>query len=354
MGGVLVKEMMKAALFYQSGEPLEITEVKVPVPGTGEALVKIKSCGICGSDIHIAYEGITPTGFTPIILGHEPSGIVAAAGPDMKDFQPGDRVAVSSCVTCGSCENCLTGRESICINRKMLGIHLNGGLAEYMTTPARNLVKLPENISFEQGAIITDAVATPFHAIVKRGKIQAGETVAVFGCGGLGIHAVQIAKICGASQIIAVDVNETALNRAKNVGATDTVLAHGNNPAAAIKELTKGYGVELAVECVGHQDTIAAGVESLKSGGRLVIVGLGAQEIKTLPPTLFVRNEYTILGSYAWDRADLVSIMKLAEKQTLDLSGSITKRFNLDSSNEALKELHDKTDDPIRIVINQD
>ena len=345
---------MKAALFYVSGKPLEITGVDVPEPGFGEILVDIKSCGICGSDIHIAFEGITPTGFTPIILGHEPAGVVAETGPGIKDFKPGDRVAVSSCVTCGTCDNCSNGRESICSNRKMLGIHLNGGLAEYMIAPARNLVKLPESINFEQGAIITDAVATPFHAIVKRGNIQAGETVAVFGCGGLGIHAVQIAKICGASQIIAVDVNETSLQRAKHVGATDTVLASEGNSASTIKKITRENGVDLAVECIGYQDTIAAGVECLKSGGRLVIAGLGAQEIKILPPTLFVRNEYAILGSYAWDRADLISIIKLVETKVLDLSHSITKRFNLDQINDALKALHEKVDNPIRIVINQD
>lgn len=346
--------MMEAALFYNSGEPLRITEVEIPEPGVGEVLVNVKSCGICGSDIHIAYEGITPTGFTPIILGHEPAGVIETLGPNVEGLQLGDRVAVSSCVICGSCENCLNGRESICFERKMLGIHLNGGLAEYMVAPAGNLINLPEKITFEEGAIITDAVATPFHAIVKRGMIRAGETVAVLGCGGLGIHAVQIANICGASQVIAVDVNDVALERAKFIGASHVINDREDSAVEVIKELTGGNGADLVVECVGLQKTIAAGAESLKIGGRLVIVGLGAEEIKTLPPAIFVRKELSILGSYAWDRSDLVHIVKLVEENKLDLSNSITKRFSLQESNEALKQLHEKIDNPIRIVINQE
>lgn len=349
-----MKKKMKAALFYGHGIPLVVEEVEKPVPGVNEVLVDIKACGICGSDIHIVFEGITPTGFLPIILGHEPSGVIAEVGDNVSNLKPGDRVVISSCVICGQCDNCLDGRESICMKRKLLGIHLNGGLAEYMVAPANNVIKLPETITFEEGAIITDAVATPFHAITKRGKLQPGETVAIFGCGGLGIHAVQIAKICGASRIVAVDINEAVLERALKAGATDLVLSSKEDPVAKIKKITGNRGVDIVLECVGLQKTITQGIESLKTGGRLIVVGLSSENISLLPPIIFVRSEFSIIGSYAWERADIVKIIKLVENGCLDLSSSITGKFTLDEVNTALEQLYNKVDNPIRIVIIQD
>lgn len=345
---------MKAARFYKVNEPLKIEEIPVPDIGPDEVLVDVKACGICGSDIHIVFEGVTPTGFLPITLGHEPSGIVARLGENMGDWKVGDRVAVSSIVACGKCYNCLAGRESVCTHRKLLGIHLNGGLAEYMAAPRANLIKLPDNVPFDQGAAVTDAVATPLHAITKRGRLALGETVAVVGCGGLGIHAVQLASIGGASKVIAVDVDEEVLERAKGVGATDIVNAKDDEPAARVKEIANGIGVDLALEFVGRQDTIAWSVESLKIGGRCVVCGLGPDQISVLPPTIFVRTELSVIGSYGWDRVDIGNALNLIEHGKLDISGSITKRFALDEVNTALDHLHKKIGNPIRIVIVQD
>src|SRR5450759_5040633 len=175
----------KPARVYGVKEQLTMEAIRIPDIEPGGFLRDVRSCGICGSDIHIVFEGVTPTGFLPITLGHEPAGVIAELGENVDDWKVGDRVAVSSIVTCGKCYNCLRGRESVCTNRKLLGIHLNGGLAEYMATPRANLVKLDDNVPFDQGAAVTDAVATPFHAVAIRGKLCVGETVAVVGCGGL-------------------------------------------------------------------------------------------------------------------------------------------------------------------------
>jgi 2-desacetyl-2-hydroxyethyl bacteriochlorophyllide A dehydrogenase len=345
---------MKAARFYKVNEPLKIETIPIPEIKPDEVLVKVKANGICGSDIHIVFEGVTPTGFLPITLGHEPSGVIAEVGSNVTGWKEGDRVAVSSVVTCGKCFNCLSGRESICLNRKLLGIHLDGALAEYMAAPAGNLVKLPDNVPFDQGAVLTDAVATPFHAITKRANLKLGEKVAVVGCGGLGIHGVQLCKIAGASKIIAVDVDDEILERAKKVGATDTVNAKEGKAAEKVKEIAGGIGVDLSLEFVGRQDTIALGVECLKVGGRLVVVGLGAENINVLPPTIFVRSEFAVIGSYAWDREDIIKLVGLMEEGKLDISASITERFGLDEVNTALDHLHKKTGKPIRIVVVQD
>jgi 2-desacetyl-2-hydroxyethyl bacteriochlorophyllide A dehydrogenase len=349
-----MKGVMKAARFYAVNEPLKIETIPIPEIGPDEVLVDVKACGICGSDIHIVFEGVTPTGFLPITLGHEPSGVIAELGANVDDWKVGDRVAVSSIVTCGKCYNCLRGRESVCTNRKLLGIHLNGGLAEYMATPRANLIKLADNVPFDQGAAVTDAVATPFHAIAIRGKLCVGETVAIVGCGGLGIHGVQLANIGGASKVIAIDVDDEILERTKKVGATDTVNSHGGDAVARVKEIAGGIGVDLALEFVGRQDTIALGVESLKIGGRCVVCGLGPDNISVLPPTIFVRTELSVIGSYGWDRVDIGSALDLIAAGKLDVSGSITERFGLDDINTALDHLLNKVGKPIRIVITQD
>lgn len=349
-----MKGEMKAARFHKVNEKLTIERIPIPQIKPDEILLDVKATGICGSDLHIVYEGVTPTGFLPITLGHEPSGVVAEVGENVTDWKVGDRVVVNSVVICGKCYNCLRGRGSICINKKVLGIHFNGGLAEYMAVPSRNLVKLPDNVPFDQGAIVTDAVATPYHAITARGKLQLGETVAIVGCGGLGIHAVQLCRTAGASRIIAVDIDDEILDRTKSVGATDIVNPKSGNTADKIKEVTGGLGVDLALEFVGRQDTIALGVESLKVGGRLVICGLGPDDISVMPPTIFVRSEYEVIGSYAFDHRDIAILLRFMSSGKLDISGSITERFSLGEANTALENLRDRVGHPIRLVIVQE
>jgi len=258
---MLNKKLMKAARFYKPGEPLRIEEIPIPVIGPEDVLLDVKATGICGSDIHIL-EGVTPTGFSPITLGHEISGVVVEVGTNVRNWKTGDRVCVNCIVSCGSCYNCLRGRFSICTQRKLLGIHLDGGLAEYCKVPATNLIKLPENIPFEHGSIITDAVATPYHALIKRAKLELGQTVAIFGIGGLGYSAVQLARIAGASKVIAVGIIAQNLERALNIGADEVINSSNQDPVEVIKNMTNGEGVDVALECIGMQTTIEQAVKS--------------------------------------------------------------------------------------------
>lgn len=342
---------MLAARFVRPGEPLQVVEVPVPRPGPQEVLVRVRATGLCGSDVHIAVEGITPTGFTPITLGHEPAGEVAETGEGAAGWAPGDRVAVLALQSCGRCEHCGRGAMQVCSQRRIAGIHVDGALAEYMVTPVSTLIALPEQVSFDVGGIITDAVATPFHALADRAQLRAGETVAVFGVGGLGLHAVELARFMGAARVIAVDVRVAQLERARTYGADTVVDASSQDPVAAVLAATSGRGVDVAAEFVGLQSTISQAVEVLATGGRAVIVGLGPDPVLGPPPTVFVRKEASIIASYASGRTTAERLVALAASGALDLARSISHVFPLHQADEALRVLHTKDGDPLRVVV---
>jgi 2-desacetyl-2-hydroxyethyl bacteriochlorophyllide A dehydrogenase len=344
-------EKMRAGRFYKVGEPLKIDLIPIPGLGAEDVLVDMKACGICGSDIHIVYEGVTPTAYSPITLGHEPAGVIVEVGSEVQGWKAGGRVTVNPFLTCGKCVNCLSGNSQICLSRRVIGIHTEGGLAEFLKVPSKNLVHLPETIPFDQGGIAVDAVATPFHAIAKRGALQPGEKVAIWGCGGLGIHGVQIAKNCGASLVIAVDTIDSALERAKKVGADEVINPRNGSPIQKIKKMTEGIGVDLALEFIGLKETIEQAVTCIRTGGRVVVVGLGPENISLLPPTTFVRTELSLLGSYGSTTSEIQTVIDLVASGKLNLSGSITERFPLEEVNKGLDHLHRKIGNPIRIVI---
>ena len=182
---------MRAARLHRAGAPLVVEEVAIPELAPGEVLVRVRACGLCGTDLHLAVEGSLPVERTPITLGHEAAGEVAAVAPGVSAWREGDRVALFPAASCGACRWCRSGRESLCDAAKVYGMARDGALAEYVAVPARSLVALPAGIPFDQGAVITDGVATPFHALRARGALRAGETVGIFGCGGLGTHPGQ-------------------------------------------------------------------------------------------------------------------------------------------------------------------
>jgi len=344
---------MKAALFYEPHEPLRIEEIPTPEPAPGEALIQVKACGICASDLHIFAGEIR--GFAmphPLVPGHEASGVIAALGAGVEDWRVGERVvATVPGKTCGACRPCRQSDLEACLQPRILGVDYHGGFAEYLTFPVHSLVRLPDGIPFEQGAILADAVGTPFHAVVVRGALRAGERVAIFGVGGLGTHAVQIARLAGAGEIIAVDVLPGALARAKTLGADHLVDARREDAPRRIRELTGGEGVDLAVELVGRPATIAAAEACLARGGRAVLVGIGAEPITVLPTAVFSVFSHGLLGSLGYRREDVTRLVRLVAGGRLDLSGSISARLPLAAINEGVRRLEEKIDDPVRIMI---
>lgn len=321
-------------------------------PGQGEVLVEVKAAGVCGSDLHIQ-EGRTRLATYPLTLGHENAGVVAQLGPGVDGWREGDRVCTNFLLTCGKCAYCAGGRPSLCLHRSGLGMHRDGGFARYVTVPARGLIALPDNVSFEQGAVATDAIATPYHAITKRMRPRLGESVVVYGIGGLGFHAVQLLRLHGAHPIIAVDVVEENLTRATTVGADHVVNASEADPVQLVRGLTDGLGADHALELVGREETIAQATMSVRPGGRAVLVGHGAPCINLMAPGVFVRQELEVIGSYAFEATEIAEVLRLISCGRLDLNGSITHRLELQDVNQALEMLKSRRENPIRIVIHE-
>ncbi|OGL02377.1 MAG: hypothetical protein A3E31_16775 [Candidatus Rokubacteria bacterium RIFCSPHIGHO2_12_FULL_73_22] len=342
---------MRAARFYAAKEPLRIEEVEAAPPGEGEVSVAVEACGICGTDLHVAIEGTIQLPKTPIVLGHEAAGVVAAVGAGVTRWKAGDRVTIFPNVACGKCYACRRGREVLCLQAQVLGINREGAFAESITLPASCLLPLPAEVSFPVGAIVADAVSTAYRAIVHRGQLKPGERVAIFGCGGLGFHGIKIAKLLGASQIIGVDVARGALRRTEEAGATHVVDGAGGDAAKQIRALTAGEGVDLAVEFVGLKASVTEAMRSLKRGGRVVIAGVGGDRVELPPLRSFVGGELAVLASMGFDREEVETVIRLVAEGTLDLSPSVTDVIPLDAINEGFRRAFTKEGDPIRIVV---
>jgi 2-desacetyl-2-hydroxyethyl bacteriochlorophyllide A dehydrogenase len=348
------EKKMMAARLHKAKTPLLIEEIDIPSPGPGEVLVKMKACGICGTDVHIALDGTVPTAYTPITLGHEPSGVISDLGDGVRGWNKGDRVAIYPQVTCGVCPQCREGRDGICINAGVLGMHREGAFSDYLVIPVRNLIRIPDNISYAEAAIMTDAGATPFHAVTKRGQVRPGETVAIFGCGGLGMNAIQFCKLAGAARVIAIDPSDYALERALRVGADIAVNAGVEKPYKEVMSANGGNGVDVAFEFVGVNAAIDQAVRSLRRGGRAVTVGIGPERINIIAPFFFVYNDLTLIGSFGSDIGDLERLMGLAASGKLNLSESVSSVIPLKDVNQGISDLEKKVGHPIRIVVSME
>ncbi len=342
---------MQAAQLIQPGEALRIETLPVPEPQEGEVLIKVAACGLCGTDLHLAVDGDLPVEHTPITLGHEAAGTIAALGTGVTNYTVGDRVAMFPSAFCGTCRFCVIGRESLCDRSKVYGMARNGALADYVTAPAHSLIAIPDEVPFDIAAIITDGVSTPYHALRGRGQLQAGESVAVIGCGGLGTHAVILARLMGAGKIIAIDVQEEARERALSLGAN---YAYDPTDAGFIKQMRAdvgAMGVDLALEFVGRAKTAETAIRLLDKTGRCVLVGVG-MERPSLPPTVaFVGREQSVLGSFGMNKADIVDLFALVAAGRLDLTNSVSARYPLSRANDALQHLARKEVSVVRVIV---
>ena len=342
---------MWAARLVEAGKPLRIERVPVPDPAPDELLIRVEACGLCGTDIHLAVDGDLPVERTPITLGHETAGTVARIGGSVEGVSEGDRVALFPAASCGVCRFCLAGRESLCETSEVYGMARDGGLAQYVTAPARSILRLPEAIPFDIGAVVTDGVATPFHALRRRGELRAGESVGVFGCGGLGTHAVQLAKMMEAGTIVAVDIDAEARDRTHRLGADLVLDPREDDVPKEIRRHTGGAGLDLALELVGLPETVELAVRCLGTGGRAVVVGVGMGRPRLPPLAIFVGREQAVLGSFGMDRADIEDLYALILAGRLDLSGSVTARYGLRQANDALRRLAGKEAGVVRVVV---
>lgn len=339
---------MKAARFYGPRLPLRVEDLPVPKIEPNEVLIKVGACGMCYSDIHKLHGSVVLEKI-PITLGHEISGEIAEIGSEIKKFKKGDRVVVSCMIPCGKCYYCLTGRESVCARGEVtIGMQLDGGFAEYVKAPEGNVFKIPIGIPYEEAAIMTDALATPYHAIKQLG-IKPGDWLAIYGIGGLGMCAVQVAKLNGAN-IIAVDVFDDKLEMAKGFGADSVINAKRDDPVQKVMEITGGEGADMAVEFIGLAKTVEQAIKSVKRSGRVMVVGIGEGGFTVNWQDLLFK-ELTISGCYGVLRADFPRLIELVQSGRINLKKLVTHVVPLDEVNKAVEILDKKIGDPIRVVV---
>ena len=338
---------MKAAVLRDPAQPMLIEDVPTPEPKAGEVLVKVAACGVCHTDLHYLDHGTPTFKKPPIILGHEVSGTIAGLGAGVTAFKEADRVLLPAVLSCGSCEYCRIGRENICENSQMLGNHIDGGYAEYIAVPSRDVFRLPSDVPLVEGAVIADAVTTPYHAVVRRGKVTPGDWVVVVGCGGVGLTLVQIAAAVGA-RVIAIDVKGLKLEAAKRFGAAATI-----NPLEVkrvdreVRALTGG-GADVAFEAVGKAATQQLALDALKTGGRAVLVGYSPEALPLNAGRVMFR-ELEVVGSLGCRPVDYPRAIDLVRQGKVRLQELVTHRFALDDIHQALDTL--RCGDAFRIVV---
>lgn len=340
---------MRAVRLVAPGQPLEAAILPVPEIGPRDVLVRVRAAGVCHSDAHYR-SGRAPSNPLPLTLGHEVAGCVERAGADVSSVKAGDRVVLHYNVTCGTCARCRAGTEQFCAECRMLGHHRDGGYAEFVAVPAVNAISLPASIGFAPGSTLMCASATSYHAL-RKGRLATGESVAVFGTGGLGQSAVQLARALGARTVFAVDINPARLALAVRHGAI-AIDARAGDPVAAIRAQTGGAGVDVAVEMIGLADTMRQAVQALGPFGRAVLVGLADQPMLLDTYRELLGKEAEVIGCNDHLLSELAPMIALVGGGALDLSHVVSRVIPLDAAaiNATLDGL-DAFADGLRTVI---
>ncbi|MAF52569.1 MAG: alcohol dehydrogenase [Chloroflexi bacterium] len=351
--------MVKAAVLYKANQPLVVEEIEQDPPKAGEVLVRTDAAGLCASDIHIMHgAAIMPK---PVVLGHEGAGTIEEVGPGVTSVKPGDRCIMSFVSNCGHCRMCRSGYPNLCDSNAETGanqydgtarLHKDGVdiyqmaklgvFAERMVTPQQACHPIPDEVPMDVASLMGCCVATGVGAVINSPAIRPGATVAVFGCGGVGLSAIQGAKLMNASRIIAVDIFDHKLEFTYKFGATDVVNSREVDAVEAIRELTGG-GVDMAFDTFGGSETTAAAVGALRKGGTTVQVGL-APVGDTAPIDIvdLVRNQKTLVGSYYGSVSPHETFSKIVDfylRGLIDVESMITRTYSLDQINEGFDAL---------------
>lgn len=317
--------------------PLVMRDRAMPVPEAHEVLLRVRACGVCRTDLSIIDGKHPGAKKLPLVPGHEIAGEVVDVGKEGDRSYIGKRVVVYHYLYCGECAFCKSGRESLCRHpRGVLGFNTDGGFSEYIKVPAGCTVPIGEETSFERAAIIPDAVATPYHAVMSKAKIRPGELLAVLGAGGLGIHAIQIAAGLGA-RVIALDINEEALSVAGEMGAERTVDVRKENPFEAVMDFSRGAGVDAAIDFVGNEEMDKLAIQIVRTGGRFVLVGYDSGRPFQIGFQPVVAKELEILGSRACSREDVTQSVELVAR--LKVKPFVTEVYPLGEANAVLARL---------------
>jgi L-iditol 2-dehydrogenase len=341
---------MKALLLARYGH-LEVTDVATPVPAAGEVLIRVAACGICGSDVH-GYDGSSGRRIPPIIMGHEGAGIVAKVGSGVSGISEGDRVTFDSTVFCGECSFCRRGEINLCDRRQVLGVSCGdyrraGAFAEYVAVPAHIVYRLPTNLSFDEAAML-EAVAVALHAVSLTPVARDG-TALVVGAGMIGLLVVQALRVAGCSRVLVVDVDASRLRLAEKVGATAVLNATGENLAGEIARFSGGAGIDVAVEAVGRNETVALAIESVRKGGTVTLVGNVSPEV-TLPLQKVVTRQIRLQGSCA-SAGEYGRAMELVSGGAIQVKPLISAVAPLEEGPRWFERLHAREANLMKVVL---
>jgi D-arabinose 1-dehydrogenase-like Zn-dependent alcohol dehydrogenase len=320
------------------------------VPAPHEVLVRVQACGVCLSDVHLI-DGSLPGPLPEVTPGHEPAGVIEAVGDAVPVWQPGQRVVMAAGRPCLACANCAGGRTDRCLNGEIMGFNYDGAWADYVVVPYAALTSVPDSVPIEQAAILADAVSTPYAAITDRAQVRPGEAVGIWGIGGLGVHAVKVARMVGAAPIVALDPLPEARERALRAGADVAIDPRLDDAVAQVRAVTGDVGLDAAFDIVGSSTILAQAEQCLAGRGRLVMVGISWEPTSLGPGVLFSVQSQTLMGHLGYRKEHLDTLVRLVERGRLDVSDSISAVLPLDDIVDAVDQLATKRGNPVRLVI---
>ncbi len=352
----------RTAVLYAPGEPIRVEEIELDPPKEHEVLVRMVAAGICHSDYHIV-SGELPS-YLPMALGHEGAGVVEAVGPLVTNCKVGDHIILSWVPSCGTCYYCVSGHSNLCnlSAATLMGPLLDGtfrmhhgdanigqfclvgSFSDYTVVSDKSLVVIDKEYALNRAVLVGCGVPTGVGAVIHRAKVVPGSTVMVIGCGGIGSNIVQGAALAGARMIVAVDIHDWKLEKARELGATHTINARKEDPVAKAMELTWGIGIDYAFEAISTPETIGQAAAATGKNGTIVIVGLTPATVQEMPipPLMFVLYQKTLMGTLYGDSQplnDVPNLLKMYKAGKIKLDELVSRTYTLDQINEAYADL---------------
>jgi L-iditol 2-dehydrogenase len=330
---------------------LQLLDVADPVNGPEDVLIRVKACGICGSDVH-GYDGGTGRRVPPLIMGHEAAGVIQSVGKEVRKFKPGDRVTLDSTISCGECLFCAAGDVNLCERRQVLGVSCgeyrrHGAFAEYVSVPERIVYELPDELSFAHAALI-EAVSIAVHA-AKITEIRPRSTAVVIGTGMIGLLSIQAFRHYGCDLVFAVDVDQSRLEIALDLGATDVFLGSGSEVVSRVLAVTDGRGADIAVEAVGTQGSTSTAIDSVRSGGTVTLIGNVAPKVE-IPLQKVVTRQLRLLGSCA-SAGEYPECISLMRNGKIHVESLISVIAPLSEGAELFERLHAREPGLMKVVL---
>ena len=333
---------------------LEVADFPQPQPDPGEVLIRVAACGICGSDVH-GYDGTSGRRIPPIVMGHEAAGLVAATGSGVARFKTGDRVTFDSTVYCGECVFCRRGEVNLCDRREVIGVSCgdyrrHGAFAEYIAVPERILYHLPKAMSFPEAAML-EAVSVALHGVHVTGEIN-GQTALVIGAGMIGLLTMQAARAAGAARVFIADIDATRLDLARSLGVDEALNLSGPELTREILNQTGGFGTDVVLEAVGRNETIAAGIDCVRKGGTVTLIGNITPKVE-LPLQKVVTRQIRLQGSAA-SSGEYPEAIDLVASGKIQVKPLITAVAPLEKGPEWFKRLYAHEPNLMKVVLTAD